>query len=97
VTAGNIADVARLAGARELHASARVFDPGIGAEGPAGLARGHGRSDEAVVRALREALDAESSAGFVADRRRWFPRRWARASPPPRSRRSSKPAASRSR
>ena len=60
VTAGNIADVARLAGARELHASARVFDPGIGAEGPAGLARGHGRSDEAVVCALREALDAES-------------------------------------
>lgn len=58
--AGNIAEIARLTGARELHASARVLDPGRGAEGPAGLARGHWRSDEATVRALREALDGET-------------------------------------
>lgn len=58
LTAGNIADVARLSGARELHASAKVFDPGIGVDGPAGLARGHWRSDEVVVRGLRGALDA---------------------------------------
>ena len=41
-----------------MHASAKVFDPGIGADGPAGLARGHWRSDAGLVRALREALDA---------------------------------------
>lgn len=57
LTPGNIAEVARLAGVRELHASAKGFDPGIGADGPAGLARGHWRSDAATVRALREALD----------------------------------------
>jgi copper homeostasis protein len=60
LTAGNIADVARLSGARELHASAKVFDPGIGVDGPAGLARGHWRSDEVVVCGLRGALDAET-------------------------------------
>ena len=57
---GNIAEVARLTGVRELHASAKVFEPGIGLDGPAGLSRGHWRSDEATVRALREALDADS-------------------------------------
>lgn len=56
----NIAGVARASGASELHASAKVFDPGIGADGPAGLARGHWRSDAARVRALREALDADA-------------------------------------
>ena len=56
--AANIADVARISGVRELHASAKVFDPGIGVDGPAGLARGHWRSNEDVVRSLRQALDA---------------------------------------
>lgn len=60
LTPRNIGEVARLTRVRELHASAKVFDPGIGAEGPAGLALSHWRSDEAVVRALREALDGET-------------------------------------
>lgn len=57
LAAANIAEVARLTGARELHASAKLFDPGRGGDGPAGLARGHWRSDAATVRALRRALD----------------------------------------
>ena len=57
LAAANIAEVARLAGVRELHASAKLFDPGRGGDGPAGLARGHWRSDAATVRALRAALD----------------------------------------
>lgn len=56
----NIAAVARATGAAEFHASAREFTPGIGREGPAGLARGHWRSSEDVVRRLRQALDAEA-------------------------------------
>ena len=56
----NIAVMALATGAREFHASAREFLPGIGREGPAGLARGHWRSSEAVVRRLRQALDAEA-------------------------------------
>ena len=60
ITPGNIAGVARVTGAREFHASAREFQPGIGREGPAGLARGHWRSSEEVVRRLRRALDAET-------------------------------------
>lgn len=60
LTPRNIAEVARVTGAGELHASARVFDPGMGADGPAGLARGRWRSDAATVRALREALDADT-------------------------------------
>ena len=56
----NIAAVARATGAAEFHASAREFTPGIGREGPAGLARGHWRSSEELVRRLRQALDAES-------------------------------------
>jgi copper homeostasis protein len=58
LTAANIAAVALATGARELHASAREFQAGIGREGPAGLARGHWRSSEAGVRGLRKALDA---------------------------------------
>src|SRR5690606_16403959 len=57
LAAANIAEVARLTGARELHASAKLFDPGRGGDGPAGLVRGHWRSDAATVRALRRALD----------------------------------------
>ena len=57
LTAGNIAAVARMSGASELHASAREFHPGIGRDGPAGLPRGYWRSTEASVRRLREALD----------------------------------------
>ena len=53
----NIAAVARITGAREFHASAREFQPGIGREGPAGLARGHWCSSEEAVRRLRRALD----------------------------------------
>ena len=56
----NIAVMALATGAREFHASAGEFLPGIGREGPAGLARGHWRSSEAVVRRLRQALDAEA-------------------------------------
>ena len=58
ITPANAAAVAAATGAVEVHASAKAFDPGIGADGPAGLARGHWRSDAARVRALREALDA---------------------------------------
>ena len=58
ITPANVAAVAAATGAVEVHASAKAFDPGIGADGPAGLARGHWRSDAARVRALREALDA---------------------------------------
>lgn len=58
ITPANVAAVAAATGAAEVHASAKVFDPGIGADGPAGLARGHLRSDAGLVRALREALDA---------------------------------------
>ena len=53
----NIAAVARITGAREFHASAREFQPGIGREGPAGLARDYWRSSEEAVRRLRRALD----------------------------------------
>ena len=60
LTTQNIADVARISEVRELHASAKVFDPGIGVDGPVGLARGHWRSSEDVVRSLRQALDAET-------------------------------------
>lgn len=56
----NLAAVAQATGASEFHASAREFTPGIGREGPAGLARGHWRSSEEVVRRLRQALDAEA-------------------------------------
>lgn len=55
---GNLAATAQATGAREFHASARDFAPGIGRDGPAGLARGHWRTSESVVRALRQALDA---------------------------------------
>lgn len=58
LTPANIVTLARATGAIELHASAREFLPGIGREGPAGLARGYWRSTEAGVRRLREALDA---------------------------------------
>ena len=58
ITPANAAAVAAATGATEVHASAKVFDPGIGRDGPAGLARGHWRSDAGLVRALREALDA---------------------------------------
>ncbi|GHC07221.1 copper homeostasis protein CutC [Thermomonas carbonis] len=57
---GNIGAVARATGARDFHASAREFQPGIGREGPAGLARGHWRSSQELVRRLRQALDAET-------------------------------------
>ena len=53
----NIAAVARTTGAREFHASARESHPGIGREGPAGLARDYWRSSEEAVRRLRRALD----------------------------------------
>ena len=58
ITPANVAAVAQATGAAEFHASARAFAPGIGREGPAGLARGYWQSTEASVRRLREALDA---------------------------------------
>ena len=60
LTPANVAAVAHISGVRELHASAKVFDPGMGADGPAGLARGHWRSSEDAVRGLRQALDSGS-------------------------------------
>lgn len=60
LTPANVASVARATGAAEFHASAREFTPGIGREGPAGLARGHWRSSEELVRRLRQALDADT-------------------------------------
>lgn len=54
----NMAAVAQATGAAEFHASARGFLPGIGREGPAGLARGYWHSSEDMVRRLRRALDA---------------------------------------
>lgn len=60
LTPSNAAVVAHATGAVEFHASAREFTPGIGREGPAGLARGHWRSSEEVVRRLRQALDADT-------------------------------------
>ena len=59
LTPANVAAVAQATGAAEWHASARAFEAGIGREGPAGLARGHWRSSEAVVRSLRQALDGQ--------------------------------------
>ena len=60
LTPSNAAVVAHLTGAVEFHASAREFTPGIGREGPVGLARGHWRSSEERVRRLRQALDADT-------------------------------------
>jgi copper homeostasis protein len=56
----NIAAIAHATDATEFHASAREFQPGIGREGPAGLARGYWRSSEEAVRHLRKALDAQT-------------------------------------
>ena len=60
LTPANVAAVAQATGAAEFHASARESTPGIGREGPAGLARGHWRSSQELVRLLRQALDAET-------------------------------------
>ena len=58
LTPDNIGAVMRASGADEFHASARTFQPGLGREGPPGLARGYWRTHAEVVRALRRALDA---------------------------------------
>ena len=58
LTPDNIGAVMRASGADEFHASARAFQPGLGREGPPGLARGYWRTHAEVVRALRRALDA---------------------------------------
>lgn len=58
LAADNIAEVVRRTGAREFHSSARALLPGEGREGPAGLARAHWCSSEALVRRLRRGLDA---------------------------------------
>lgn len=57
INAGNVGRLVKATGAHEFHASCKAFVPGTGREGPAGLERGHWRSSEAEVRALRAALD----------------------------------------
>ena len=64
LTVGNIADVVRVSGVREVHASAKVLQPGEGRDGPSGLEKAYWRSDSARVRQLRQRLDACAAEGL---------------------------------
>ncbi len=58
LTADNIAAAVQATGACEFHASAKALQAGWGPAGPAGLASAYWRTDVALVRQLRQRLDA---------------------------------------